>query len=113
MHYLQIYDRGTDVLAAVFTLESADPYIQAKFRQNGWGDNAANDYLFLMKLTPNVEVHYDPFAWGNGRTMSVAHHELTRLFHLYGMEFIRTVQAIDVEFVCAETSVPRERISVR
>lgn len=59
----------------------------------------AEPYIILSKLD-NVEAHYDPYKWGDARTMKVAHLFIIKYWHTlnYG-------DVIDVEYILGETNL--------
>jgi hypothetical protein len=103
MHFLRILDRGTDIYAAVFVLDPYTDRDRTLMDSRGWGQDPELNYLFLMNLSgPNVEVNWDSYNWGGGRTLSVAHHYLQDVWRQKGFEHIKTLTVVDVDQILKE-----------
>jgi hypothetical protein len=103
MHYLRILDRHTDIYCAVFVLDPQTDRDRVLMDRNGWGETPSKDYLFLMKIAGDKPcVQWDPYEWGGGRTMSVAHHHLVDLWREKGWDYLTTLDIVDVQTVLKE-----------
>ena len=103
MHYLRILDRGTEIFCAVFVIVPRNMNDRRLMDYNGWGQDPNHDYLFLMKLAGSrVEVQWDPYEWGGGRTMGAAHHHLCDLWREKGWDYLTTLDVVNVQTILKE-----------
>jgi hypothetical protein len=95
-HIIKVLDRGTEVMCMAIRMEPMSTEERELCDKNGWGLNPEKDYLFLARMTPHVQLQYDPYEWDGGRTLYLAHRYLKDVFSLKGWESILSIHVVDV-----------------
>lgn len=99
MKLVEIRDIGTRVEALAVKM-SPDRAEEFPFlRDLGFGSDSRLVYLIKAETQ---EAHYDPFCWGNTRTMRNAHRYIQKHF-----DELPDFGVVDVEYILGETDKPK------
>lgn len=97
---LEIRDKGTFIpVFAVQMLPDNEPQ-RYLLRRSGYGFD--EPCVVVCRMSANGNTHdasYDPYCWGNSRTMVTAHDYITNHF-----DELEDGSVVDVEFIMGETS---------
>lgn len=105
----EIRDRATCMPMVAIKLDPANDAEAFLLFRAGWTDYNPGIVLF-GKIDGNGErLEYEPFAWGDNRSRSVAHAHIAKHF-----DTLEPGAVIDVEFILGETREPKtsERLEV-
>jgi len=103
--FLEIRDEGTTIPAFAFRpigqFNSQRKWIAQ--RAGFVADSLDETCVVFGNLNCGGRVEYDPYAWGDSRTMATAHKYISENFN-----FIPDGSVVDVQFILGETSSPKE-----
>ena len=92
---LEIRDRATCIPAMAVLMESDVTEERKLLRRAGYGANTN----LVMLIYPSIDkATYDPYNWGDSRTLGIAHQEITDKW-----DTLKSGDIIDVEFILGET----------
>ena len=92
---LEIRDRATYIPVFAIKMQSDDPVERYHLGRTGYGE----DYpLILVVKIDGIEATYDPYKWGNFRTMGNAHLYIQEHF-----DELNSGDVADVEFILGES----------
>jgi hypothetical protein len=91
---LEIRDSGTFIPAMAVLVSGADGYLM---RRAGF----ENPMVYLVALATQ-KCAYDPWGWGGGRTMNVAHRYIEA-----NWTALKDGDVVDVEFILGLTPAPK------
>lgn len=94
----EIRDKATFIPACAIKMASTNEKEDYLLRRAGF---ASGDHVVLMRFHDD-EAHYDPYAWGNRRTLTNAHQYIAKYF-----DSLESGDVIDVEFILGETRDPK------
>ncbi len=97
---LEIRDRATYIPVMAIKMVSEDPRERHHLRALGYGDG---DPLIVLVMLGGPEAEYDPYKWGDRRTMLNAHQYIEE--HYAELE---NCAVVDVEYILGEVSAPKE-----
>lgn len=92
--FVEIRDFATLIPAVAIQIAGADGYLARRA-----GFESPMIYLIALSLQ---EAHYDPYSWGRGRTLKVAHGWLEEHF-----AEVPDHGVVDVEFIMGERDAPK------
>lgn len=103
MKYFEIRDDGTFIPAAAFKPIAGDAHQNYLISHAGFGKTVTEqeNYVILVKLDP-IEAQYDPYEWGNSRTMRIAHDYIIRHW-----DDLESGAVIDVEYIIGDRDTPK------
>lgn len=107
----EIRDNGTFISVLAIWLESETDSGRYLLARSGYADNPYPARIVVWRMDGGAgHATSNPYAWTDGRTMSVAH-----VYIKEHWDEIETGDVIDVEFILGETDIKKisERFSAR
>lgn len=95
---LEIRDEGTAIHCM-----AVRPDLETEPNRYFWGRCGYRESNILLCQLDGPRTEYDPFKWGYGRTMRIAHQYIQQHY-----DDIENGSVVDVQYILGETSQPKK-----